>query len=146
MEWEALAMARTLHKSRHLTLGNKKLTVLVDHKPLLKILDDREMAGIENPRNPKPKAEDPPLEVWRGSRARQGPPRGGRHVPLPSVETLRQHVLETVGTLQEMRLQASGGHGRADAGHKSGGVGGALLRPDGPQAEHHRTPQHPNRG
>ena len=29
---------------------NDKLIVLVDHKPLLKILGDRELADIENPR------------------------------------------------------------------------------------------------
>ena len=40
-------MARALHKTRHFTLGNKKLTVLMDHKPLLKILGDRELADIE---------------------------------------------------------------------------------------------------
>ena len=50
MEGEALAVAWALHKTRHFTLGNEKLTVAVDHKPLLKILGDRELADIDNPR------------------------------------------------------------------------------------------------
>ena len=50
VEGEALAVAWALHKTRHFTLGNKKLTVAVDHKPLLKILGDRELADIDNPR------------------------------------------------------------------------------------------------
>ena len=45
-----MAVAWALHKTRHFTLGNEKLTVLVDHKALLKILGDRELANIENPR------------------------------------------------------------------------------------------------
>ena len=50
MEGEALAVAWALGKSRHFTLGNNKLIVLVDHKPLPKILGNRELADIENPR------------------------------------------------------------------------------------------------
>ena len=38
-----------LHKTRHFTLGNKKLNVPLDHKPLLKFLGDRELGDIENP-------------------------------------------------------------------------------------------------
>ena len=48
VEGEAVAWA--LHKTRHFTMGNKKLTVLVDHKPLLKILGNRELVDIENPK------------------------------------------------------------------------------------------------
>ena len=43
-------MAWALHKTRHITLGNKKLTVAIDHKPLLQILGDRELADINHPR------------------------------------------------------------------------------------------------
>ena len=50
VEGEALAAAWALGKSRHFTLGNNKLIVLVDYKPLLKILGDRELADIEIPR------------------------------------------------------------------------------------------------
>ena len=38
-----------LHKTRHFTLGNKKLNVPLDHKPLLKFLGYRELGDIENP-------------------------------------------------------------------------------------------------
>ena len=60
VEGEALAMAWALYKTRHFTLGSKKLTVLVDHKPLLKIMGDRELADIDNPRilNLKQKSGD----------------------------------------------------------------------------------------
>ena len=47
---ETPTWASSVHKTRHFTLGNKKLTVLMDHKPLLKILGNRELADIENPR------------------------------------------------------------------------------------------------
>ena len=50
VEGEALAVAWALQKTRHFTLGNDKLTVAVDHKPLLKILGDRELGDIDNPR------------------------------------------------------------------------------------------------
>ena len=43
-----MAVAWTLHKSCHLTFGNEKLTVPVYHKPLLKILGDRDLADINN--------------------------------------------------------------------------------------------------
>ena len=43
-------MAWALHKTRHFNLGSEKLMVLVDHKALLKILGDRELADINNPR------------------------------------------------------------------------------------------------
>ena len=49
VEEEALAMAWALHKTQHFVLGNKKLTVLVDHKPLLMMLGDRELVDIESP-------------------------------------------------------------------------------------------------
>ena len=50
VEGEALAVAEALKKTRHFTLGCKKLTVGVDHKPLLGLLGDRRMDNIENPR------------------------------------------------------------------------------------------------
>ena len=45
IEGEALAVVDALNKIRHFTLGCPDLTVVVDHKPLLKVLDD-----IPNPR------------------------------------------------------------------------------------------------
>ena len=50
VEGEALSAAWALHKTRHFTLGCQKLILAVDHKPLLKILGDRELGEIENPR------------------------------------------------------------------------------------------------
>ena len=50
VEGEALAVAWALDDSKYFTLGCPDLTVITDHKPLLKILGDRELADISNPR------------------------------------------------------------------------------------------------
>ena len=50
VEGEALAVAWSLEATRHYTLGNPKLLVATDHKPLLKVLGDRKLEEIENPR------------------------------------------------------------------------------------------------
>ena len=50
VEGEALAVAWSLAVTRHYTLGNPKLIVATDHKPLLKILGDRRIEDIDNPR------------------------------------------------------------------------------------------------
>ena len=39
-----------LQKTRHLTLGSLKLFVAVDHKPLVKVLSDRNLHAIDNHR------------------------------------------------------------------------------------------------
>ena len=50
VEGEALAVAWSLAVTRHYTLGNPKLIVATDHKPLLKVLGDRKLEDIHNPR------------------------------------------------------------------------------------------------
>ena len=107
VEGEALAVAWALGKSRHFTLGNDKLIVLVDHKPLLKILGDRELVDIKNPRilNLKQKK-------LSGTRAGQRPPRHGCHVKIPRGENRGRRVMETLGTSQEANMQTSGRRGR----------------------------------
>ena len=47
---EALSVAWALHKARHYCLGNPNLVLAVDHKPLLKILGDKHLDEIEDPR------------------------------------------------------------------------------------------------
>ena len=49
-EGEALAVAWGLQHSKMFTLGCKNLFVSVDHKPLLGILNDRDLGNIDNPR------------------------------------------------------------------------------------------------
>ena len=49
VEGEALAVAWSLAVTRHYTLGNPKLIVATDHKPLLKVLRDRKLEDIDNP-------------------------------------------------------------------------------------------------
>ena len=50
VEGEALACEWALESTRHYTLGNTKLLIATDHKPLLKILGDRKLEDIDNPR------------------------------------------------------------------------------------------------
>ena len=50
IEGEALAVADALDKARHFVLGFENLIVAVDHKPLLKLLADRALDDIPNPR------------------------------------------------------------------------------------------------
>ena len=50
IEGEALAVVDALNKARHFTLGCSDLMVAVDHKPLLKVLGDRALDDIPNPR------------------------------------------------------------------------------------------------
>ena len=50
VEGEALAVAWGLEATKHYTLGNPRLLVATDHKPLLKILGDRRLEDIPNPR------------------------------------------------------------------------------------------------
>ena len=50
IEGEALAVAEALNKAKYFVLGCDDLTVVVDHKPLLKIFGDRSLDNIPNPR------------------------------------------------------------------------------------------------
>ena len=50
VEGEALAVVDALDKARHFVLGCPDLTIAVDHKPLLKIFNDRSLDNIPNPR------------------------------------------------------------------------------------------------
>jgi hypothetical protein len=49
-EGEALAAAWALAKTKHFTIGCEDLLLCVDHKPLVRILGNRELADIENVR------------------------------------------------------------------------------------------------
>ena len=50
IEGEALAVAYALHQTRYYVLGCDDLIIATDHKPLLRILDDRSLAAIDNRR------------------------------------------------------------------------------------------------
>ena len=50
IEGECLGVASALHKTRYYTQGCDKLLVCTDHKPLLGILNDKEIEKIDNPR------------------------------------------------------------------------------------------------
>jgi len=50
IEGEALAAAYGLNQCKHFVLGCPELVLATDHKPLTKILNDRELDTIENPR------------------------------------------------------------------------------------------------
>ena len=50
IEGELLAVTYGLKKTKYYTLGSEKLTVCVDHKPLLGVLGDTELEKIDNTR------------------------------------------------------------------------------------------------
>ena len=50
IEEEALAVAYALHQTRYYVVGCDDLIVATDHKPLLRILDDRSLTEIDNRR------------------------------------------------------------------------------------------------
>ncbi len=50
IEGEALAVADALERTRYFVLGCDDLIVAVDHQPLLKVLGDRKLEDIKNPR------------------------------------------------------------------------------------------------
>ena len=50
IEGEALAVSWALRKGRMFLLGCPKFNVITDHQPLIKILDDKSLGDIENPR------------------------------------------------------------------------------------------------
>ena len=50
IEGELLAVADSLQKAQHFALGCPDLTIIVDHKHLLGILNDQSLAEINNPR------------------------------------------------------------------------------------------------
>ena len=50
IEGEALAVAWALQRCKVFVMGCPNLIVAVDHKPLIRILDDRPLESIENPR------------------------------------------------------------------------------------------------
>ena len=50
IEGEALAVVFGLEKAKHFVLGCNDLIVATDHEPLLKVLGDRKLENIDNPR------------------------------------------------------------------------------------------------
>ncbi len=50
VEGEALAVMYALHQTRYYVLGCEDLIIATDHKPLIKILDDRPLANITHRR------------------------------------------------------------------------------------------------
>ena len=50
VEGEALAVVKALRKSSYFTLGCDSLIIVTDHKPLLKVLGNRKLEEIDNPR------------------------------------------------------------------------------------------------
>ena len=50
VEGEALAVAWSLEQTRFFTMGCDDLIIVVDHKPLVKLLGDRRLDEISNPR------------------------------------------------------------------------------------------------
>ena len=50
VEGEALGIALALQNTRHFTLSNRNLTIMMDHKPLVKLLRNHKLEELTNPR------------------------------------------------------------------------------------------------
>ena len=50
VEGEAMAVTNGLMKTKYYTLGCERLTICVDHKPLLGVLNEAQLENIDNPR------------------------------------------------------------------------------------------------
>ena len=50
IEGEALAVAWSLEQSKYFTMGCPTLTVVTDHKPLVRVLDTKPLESVTNPR------------------------------------------------------------------------------------------------
>ena len=114
IEGEALAVAEGLDKARFFVLGCDKLTVAVDHKPLLKILTDRSLEAIPNARlrNLKEKTLRYRFKVTyvpgtknkaadAASRYPSGP-RRQETLPLPDDSAVIQHAVHPLQSLQAL--------------------------------------------
>ena len=86
IEGEALAVAYALHQTRYYVLGCTDLTVATDHKPLLRILDDRPLTEITNRRLLNLKEKTTPFTfkiIHVPGRRNQGPDATSRYPSLP---------------------------------------------------------------
>ena len=86
IEGEALAVAYALHQTKYYVLGCTTLTVATDHKPLLRILDDRPLSDIPNRRllNLKEKTMPFTFKITHvPGRSNQGPDATSRYPSLP---------------------------------------------------------------
>ena len=73
VEGEALAVVNGLQKCRYFVLGCKDLVVGTNHKPLLKVLGDRRLEDIKNPRLESLKKKDLAVQIQDGSCPRPTP-------------------------------------------------------------------------
>ena len=85
IEGEALAIAYALHQTRYYVMGCTDLTVATDHKPLLRILDDRPLSEIINRRLLNLKEKTMPFTfkiIHVPGRYNQGPDAASRYPSL----------------------------------------------------------------
>ena len=101
-----MAVVVALYKARYFVLGCKSLTVATDHKPLLKVLGDRQLCEMENPRltNLKEKAMYFRFDIVHvPGRFHKGPDAMSR-VPRGGLDTAQvAGIMEGVST-KELRL------------------------------------------
>lgn len=98
IEGECLAVVKALHKTRYFILGCPNLIIATDHKPLLKILGDRQLQDIENLRLLRLKEKTLRFffrMVYVFGRNNTAAHTASRHTAQP----LRDHSVLHVGTL-----------------------------------------------
>jgi hypothetical protein len=115
---ELVAVVHALQKTKYYTLGSDRLTVCVDHKPLLGILNDTALEKIDNPRLRRLKEK---TLCWR-FRVRYLP---GASPQLGGADALSRMRLAGITTEQE---QVEGQAGDATRKDLRKGIYGALAR------------------
>ena len=94
VEGEALSSSAALKKFKHFVLGCKDLVLVVDHKPLVKLLGDKRMEDISNMRLLRLKEKTLPFQfrvVHRPGKAHVVPDYGSRNPSGPAKLFLDDH-------------------------------------------------------
>ena len=104
IEGEALAVAYALHQTRYYVLGCSELTIATDHKPLIRILNDRSLTEIQNRRllNLKEKCLSYKFSVMHvPGKKNLGADAASRYpvTQSPSVESTNNNILPSINAI-----------------------------------------------
>ena len=111
IEGEALSAAVGFHKFRHFVLGCKELILIVDHKPLVKILGDRNMEDIHNTRLLRLKEKTLPYRftvLHRPGAIHKGPDYASRYPQAPPEKFLDENDMLELNMIDDMEVMIHG--------------------------------------
>ena len=103
VEGEALAVAYALHQTRYYILGCPNLIVTTDHKPLSRILNDRDLHEITNRRllNLKEKTLPYNFSIWHISGAKNKGPDAVSRYPTTNEPAQKENLADDIGVQAE---------------------------------------------